>query len=320
MARSEPSPADTRRAVDRLRALAPDQARRAEFARELLATTRTGEVLALAAAALEAFPLPSARADLATAYAEIDSAGAKRDPGGMVRAALLRALRSVATGDEVALFARAAHTYEPTPLDPGAPAVLRAAAIVGLSDLDQAVAAAHAARMLGESETARTSTMNGEPAVTAARVLAYTGNAVALYLRLVSHPPALGEIRAECVRGLAGLPGDVLAEAVAEELAHELDEGVLVGYFDLIIAVRDAGPFLPALRKFLADTNRAEVFGYFAAAIVASRRDNLLEMLTSIADDEFNREKLTRLDDALTLASQTDAVRAAIAVARERLG
>jgi hypothetical protein len=237
----------------------------------------------------------------------------------MVRAALLRALRPIASGEDATVFSRAARTYEPTSLDPGAPAGLRATAIVGLSDLDQELAAAHAARLLGESETMRTSTMNGEPAITAARVLAYTGHAVALYVRLASLPPALNEIRAECVRGLAGLPSDILGNVIADGLARETDEVVLVGYCDLLLAARDAGPLTPAVRKFLAGTSRAEVFGYFAAAIVASRRDDLLAMLTALADNEFNREKLARLDEALALAPQTEAVRAALAIARERL-
>jgi hypothetical protein len=211
----------------------------------------------------------------------------------------------------VALFERAIETYEPSPMDPGAPAVLRAAGVAALQAIDPVLACYHAVRLLGKSGT--TARMTGEPALTAVRVLYASGEDRAIYLYALTAPHPAAEVLAECLRSLESLPPPMLAE-VCERFSGAGDEVVLIGLCDLFVSAGAPGP----MAAFLKRLESLEVYGYLAAAVVASRKMDLLQALIDTIPFEFDRRKLTLLADALEYAPPDPATTAAIAAARAR--
>ncbi|MBI2764297.1 MAG: hypothetical protein HYX53_00130 [Chloroflexi bacterium] len=306
------APSDVRRKLDRLRALQMSSpARQAEFATELIATERNAEVLLAAGEVLVTHPDGRAHEPLAAAYSYFAADGKKRDPGGMVRAGMMRALRLVAVPGDVALFERAIETYEPSPMDPGAPAVLRAAGVAALQAIDPVLACYHAVRLLGKTGT--TARMTGEPALTAVRVLYASGEDRAIYLYALTAPDPAPEVLAECLRSLEALPPPMLVE-VCERFSAAGDDVVLIGLCDLFVAAGAPGP----MAAFLKHLESVEVYGYLAAAVVASRKMELLQALIGTIPFEFDRRKLALLADALEYAPPDPATTAAIAAARTR--
>ena len=206
---------DARRALDRLRALRGDPRQR-DFAIELLGQTDSPEVLPAVLDVLAQQPGSDLRPLLHAKYAALEPTAKKRDPGGFVRAAIVRVLQGVAGPDDVPIFERAIATYEPTPADTNGPTILRAAGLVALAAVDAHSAALNAVPLLARPD--RSSHMTGEPALTAVRVLAALGEEMALYLfaltglRNLSAPlDGTGpEVVAEAVRGLIGLPAPQL--------------------------------------------------------------------------------------------------------------
>lgn len=203
MPRREPSH-DSRRAGDRLRALSLDAAAQAEFAAELLTTVRDPLVLDSALRVLEGAPREGARPALVALYAELEAAPSKRDAGGMTRAAILRALRPVATTEDAPLFERASRTYEPSPADSRGPVGVRAAGLAGLVALDPPAAIIRAAQLLWDWENA--SRGDGEPVGTAVRALAALDQQAALITFLLEAPPSLPEASARRTAPLPGYP------------------------------------------------------------------------------------------------------------------
>ncbi|MFN0145906.1 MAG: hypothetical protein ACKVT1_05300, partial [Dehalococcoidia bacterium] len=95
---------EARRRLDRLRALKADPPRQADFAAEIFADETNADVLMSVLSALAAHPRPALRPALVERYGWFDSLGSKRDPGGMVRSGILRALRDIAHPDDGELF------------------------------------------------------------------------------------------------------------------------------------------------------------------------------------------------------------------------
>jgi hypothetical protein len=301
----------SRRALDRLAALRAQPAERAAFAVEVLATERGAEALAAALAALEQHPLPAAREPALALYRWIDEAPARRDPGGFTRTAVVRLLREAGGRADVPLFERAVQTFEPTPQDAAGPTALRAAALAALASFDPARAAAWAAVVLADER--HTSFANGEPASTAARVLAVLEERAALLVYVGEGHGAHDEVLGTALRGLAGGPGEVIAASVEPLLGHR-SEIVLLGLCDLFLEHAADGCLLSLLRRFLDSRLSPDIYRYAAASIVASRRPDLLVVLGEHAETQFDADRLGILAEALALSNQPEAGRVAALV------
>jgi hypothetical protein len=311
--------ADARRSLDRLASLRIDPAARSRFAAELLAESGSPSILFPAAAALEEHPLPGARDALIGAYGRVAAQARKLDSGGALRAALMRAIRSVAVAADVPLLEEAACTYESSVQGPGA-TELRAAALVALLEAAPEAAVLQAARILAEADDPRcTHSGSGEPAVTAARVLGAAGQTALLYFAALQawRPP--DEVLAECLRQLVTLPDGTIASLVARFSSHPGDL-VQLGLVDLLTESQTApaeplAPYVAWLRAA-----RPDIYGYALAAFVASRRTPLHELAAATVREEFDRDRLAIAAEALALARGAAILEAARDVAAERLG
>lgn len=231
------------------------------------------------------------RGALTAKYTEVEKHG---DAGALFRTAILRALRSHATSDEAPLLERAATTYERLP--PRGTEVaesLRATALIALNEVDQPLASFHAVRLLFEPASP-----SGEPALTAAKVLASQEEQLPIYqYLLMTDPAAAPEVSGECLRSLVGVPQPVLHD-LAGRFRECQDEIVLLGLFDLLLT--QAG-FNEYILSFLAETRLDAVFQWLVTTIVAARREDLLAGLERLRESEQDRTRRNILRDALTL-------------------
>src|SRR5262249_34190814 len=154
---------------------------------------------------------------------------------------------------------RAVSTYEFLPPGPSEVAAeLRAVALVTLNELDGTLAGFHAVHLLTDKHT---SSMSGEPAVTAARVLAAQAESLALYLYVLRHDSGISEVFGECLRGLTALPRALLVPLV-ERYIDSRDEIVLLGLFDLLLAREADDSFHELILEFLATTRLYNIYRY----------------------------------------------------------
>ena len=234
---------------------------------------------------------PRVREALVAKYAEAEKRG---DRGAMLRTAILRALRRHATGEDLAVLERAARTYERLPPnDTEVAESLRAAALIAMNEIDEALASFHAVRLLFEPAA-----LSGEPALTAAKVLASQGELLALYhYSSTTDPLAAPEISAECLRNLTGAPLPVLRE-LAERLRDCQDEIILLGLFDLLLTSSDFNDYI---LSFLSETRLDAVFQWLVTTLVASRREDMLPALQRMGKSERDRTRRNILRDALSL-------------------
>jgi hypothetical protein len=284
-----------------LDALAGDPAAQSRLAAELIAGERRAQVVGPALAALERFPIPEARPALLQLYGNLDADGVRLDPGGDFRAAALRALRSWATTDDLVLLERAVTTYEFLPPGRSEEAGrIRAAGLVALPDLDPQLAGFHAARLLVDYE--HTSRFNGEPARTAAQVLAALSEYLVLYSYTLRDTQR-GDVTGECLRYLAGAPDSFVRE-LCERFGAEANETAQIGLLDMLLARPDRPLFREELRARLDAPGSLAVFRYLAVAMVASRHDELLEQVLAAAEAEEDSSRREALEEALALAPE----------------
>jgi hypothetical protein len=262
----------------------------------MLRSARTPEVVEAAVGLLPAGE-PELRATALAHYERLAAEPTRRDPGAHVRAALLRALRSVALPEDVGMLERATTTYEYLPPGPEEVAGrLRGAALVTLADLDERLAGFHAARLIADPDPL-TSSMSGEPALTAVRVLAAQDQLTVLYGWLTSAGPRAPEPAAEALRAMTGAPASILLDLV-ERTGASRDEVLLLGLFDLLLTTREAERFEGFVLEFLRDTELMDLFGAIAATIIAGRRERLIHGLREIRGT-VAREKALALDTLL---------------------
>ena len=261
--------------------------------RALGALTRAGTPHAVAGA-LEALPPDESRVRevLLEKYTALASQGARGDPGCFIRSALLTGLRGRATAADTPLLEAALWTYEFTP-DEVAKG-LRAAALLVLAEVDEELAGYHAVRLLGDSQT---SPMSGEPAVTAARLLAAQRQVLPLYQRLTL-PGTTSEVAAECLHGLEDAPASLLGR-LAEEYAGASDGMVLLALVDLLAGHGQSAALAQALMAVVERCPDLDVVRYAAMAVVAGRRSDLIAALRERASLEGSRGELVR--EALAL-------------------
>jgi hypothetical protein len=314
MPRKPGAAAESRRLLDRLRALALDPPKQRELAREIIAAEGDMFILEAALNALGDNITAAERSALVGRYLILDADGKRRDPGGHARATLISALRKVATHDDVALFERATTTEEKTLQ--GTTAVLNAAGLFALSDIDPTGATLHAVRLLARGGERN----SGEPALSAARLLAASDEVLPLYLFLLrARPGENGDTIAQALRGLRTLPGGLLPE-VFERFSGYEDDIVLVGLCDLIIEHPPCDQAVDFARSLMRSPGGYEVYHYLTTSIVASHRADLIALLTDAVPAETDRLKLQSLADALELIPGEPEIAAVARTAREKLG
>lgn len=309
---------DARRKLDRLTALSIDRPRMVEFAAELVATEKDPFVLRSALAALDGEVLPGHRTKFLSRYRELTKSGPKGDPGAGLRIGLLKAMRPLLRDDDIPVLEEALNTYEflpgPGPASDSAQG-LRAEAVLAMADRDPTRAAYHAVRLLVDD--GNTDRYSGEPAVTAARLLAAMDTPLALYLYLSCGLGTIAEVIVECIRGLRTAPAPELTRIFNDYGWHD-DGFIVVGCIELAL---DHAPS-PETDEFLAKklrTDRTDIYNYAVTAMVASHRPPFLEMVLATVDAEHDVAKLAALGEALKLAETEPAVRDAIKRVREKL-
>jgi hypothetical protein len=299
--------------VQHLRSLAHQPDEQVYYALEILERERSKQVVSEALMVLTQAPVPHARPILLQLYAYYDEAGIKRDAGGDLRPTLLGALLPLADTRDQALAERASTTYEfLPPTREECAGSLRAAGLVLLQNLDPVLASYHGTRLLVDSHTSR---MSGEPAVSAARLLAGQGQLLPLYSYLFAHHHPHAEVEAECLRNLSQAPASIMETVLSHYTApisigtgvpvprHETkDDVVLLGLSDLVLAFPTNGLCLSFLEAFLRETQRDEVYHSVLATIVAIHAPQPWRMVLQVAREERRSEKIDRLLSALALA------------------
>lgn len=165
-----------------------------------------------------------------------------------------------------------------------------------MAELDDSRAAFHAVRLLADDFIAE---MSGEPAVTAARVLAAQGQVLPLYQYLVSRR-GVPEVTAECLRAMVAVPGSILLPLV-ERAGETTNEMALLGVFDLIFEHPERAAFAPFVESFLETTKQIDIYRYVVTAIVARREPALIDLLRTQLETGTSREKEVVVQESLTL-------------------
>ncbi len=277
------------------------------------------ELLAAALRALGENVRPDDGPILRDLYGYFAESGRKRDAGGQIRAAVLSALWHLRDRDDLPLALEASRYTEPSLNGDGE--IIRAAGLALLGVLDAEVATYRAITMLGLNDA---SPMSGEPALTAARLLANLGHREALAMYVLGSAPAadvfeslrsrrapLPDVTAEALRGLAGVPADRL-QSILGRFAMADDEVILLGLCDLLVSL-DPDPIALELTAQLLRTASEDLYAVLATSIVASRRQELIGLFLESITAEVRQSKLTIALDALHHAPQTAEVEAAIA-------
>jgi hypothetical protein len=263
----------------------------------LLKEAATPEALAIALDALPSAEGPHLRQAFVDKYASYAAHFGRSDPGCFQRVLLLKAWRQRATREDIPVLESALWTFEFLPPGPKEVAGnLRGAALVNLDELDDRLAAFHAARLLRDGYT---SPMSGEPAITAARVLAAQKQALPLYEYALA-PRGQAEVLAECLRGLSELPLSVLVRLL-EEYREVTDEIVLLGLFDLVLAHPERPALTGFVYDFLRTTTLIDVYRVVVTSIVAQRDETFTAVLRQHAQSQPPPDKAAILRDALQL-------------------
>jgi hypothetical protein len=261
----------------------------------LLGRAANPEAIATAIGTLGDSDDPRIRQVITQKYLTLNAQPRRRDSGCFQRTALVRALRGRATGGDIPLLEAALWTLEIIGRFDAA-TDLRAAALVTLNDIDGALASYHGVRLLSDAHE-----MSGEPALTAARLLAVRDQLLPLY-GLVVAGGGTPEVRAECLRALTTVPASLVARLL-EQFHDERDSTVLLGLFDLLLAHASRAEFAGFIGSFLDRTQSIDLYRFLVNSIVASRDPALTALLRRPDGPGENSPKGTLLREALALVS-----------------
>lgn len=277
---------------------------------EIVDREKDARALRAALDVLKLHPSFQARPALLARFAVLAADGVRRDAGSYVRAAILQALRSLAQPADLPLLEQAAATYEYLPPTHSEEAgLLRSAALVVMFEVDASLAAYHAVRLLCDPETSR---LSGEPALTAARLLATQDNRWPLYAYALYPPqPPLSEVISECLKSLAGMPASLLP-AVLDKYRASADEAVMVGLVDLALAYGDDPAAASFVREFLASTRQYAVYRYLVVRLVTDHNPHHLPALARLAAHESDPRRLAVLEETLPLGAGDRHVKAVL--------
>jgi hypothetical protein len=292
--------------LQQLRDLAGQPEEQAQLAITLLEPKLGAEVILAALQALCEDPPLAARSPLLRLYAYYEEQGLRRDPAANLRASVLRVLRPLVLPEDTPLLAQATETYVfPPPTFQEEGALLRSAALNALSDVDETLARYHAVRLLANEHT---DPMSGEPALSAARLLAVYGEITPLYFYVVQdNARTLPEVLSECLRHLTALP-PALVPGLFARYHTTPEDGVLAGLFDLLLLHRE-GPYeLDFLRTFLRTTERFDAYRYVTTVMLTAGRPVLLDELLTAARAEQHPDRLVILGQVLGLMADMPAI------------
>lgn len=275
-----------------LEALSGDE--RTTRALELVHQSRDLELTRFVIGVIGDLEQPSMRNELVRKYDWCDEQPNRRDGGGFIRAAIIRALRPISGPSDVPLFIRGVQTYE----HDGAwetCADLRAAALLAMNDVNSEIAANIAARFLHDPEE----TLSGEPATTAISLLASHSNLAPIF-GMVSWGIGRPDVVAEGLRNLVDIPTELVPVLVDRFIASE-NEQIILGLFDLLLGHRSRDEWSETIAEWFRTTTVMDLYGIIAVQIVASRSEQLIAMLRSLRHHESDRLRCELLDQALTL-------------------
>ncbi len=247
--------------IRRLTGLAGDPAAQRALALELSDRPAATFDVQAALRALAQLPDPANSARLHALYDHYDADGVKRDSAGFLRAEILRALRPIVGAADVSLLQRAAMTVEFLP--PGRQEVcagLRAAALIVMVDVDLELAALHAVRLLHDEHVDH---MAGEPALTAARVLAAIEQPAPLYGYVLGTHERVPEVTAECLRNLTSLPAPLVEALVTRFAVETANPAELAGIAELLMGHKARDDFTAQIEGLLA-TEDMDLLSYLA--------------------------------------------------------
>jgi hypothetical protein len=303
--------------LEALKALADSPTSQVTLAIEIVESEKDVQALRAALDVLKQRPVWEAKPALLARYAVLAADGVKRDAGTYLRAAILQALRTLVRPDDLPLLEQAASTYEYLPPTHSEEAgLLRSTALVMLNEVDGALAAYHAVRLLNDPET---SPLSGEPSLTAVRLLAAQENRLPLYAYALYQgrlgQPSLSEVVSECLKSLAGMPASLLPAVIDTYRASE-DEAVLVGLVDLALAYSSHPAAAEFVRQFLSATRQYAVYRYLVVRLVTSHNARLLPELARQAERDTDPRRLALLEEALALGAGDPHVKAALAALR----
>lgn len=282
--------AEAKGQIASLTALASDPDRQRDAAIELARKSRHPDIVRAALAILRDAEDPDLRPFLHEKYDWCDGAPERNDSGGIIRAAIIRALQPIVHSDDLPILRRALASYQMLGLYELC-AELRAAGLLALNDLDPDLAALYAARFLTDPLNSN----SGEPALSAVRLLAVQQELPSLVS--VASGTGNAEVIAEALRNLTDLPATMVPLLIAQHRASD-DEQILLGLYDLLLARRDRALWRDEIVHFLRSTPLLDLYGLVTMQIVASRDDALIRTLRDLAEDERD----PRRHDLLTLA------------------
>jgi len=308
--RSQPSPK-----LNQLQQLSG--AAQTRLAIEIVAGEKDTRAVRAALTVLTERPTPEARQALVGRFEQLMADGVKRDAGAYLRAAILTALRPVALPEDAPRLERATRTYEFLPPTRSEEAhQLRSAALVVLNEIEPKLAGLHAVRLLADPHTSR---LSGEPALTAARLLAAQELLHPLYHYALHHyellPPEqrVPEVLAECLKSLAGVPASLVTELV-EKYGSSDNEVVLVGLLDLVLEYEP----VDYVRSLMRTTTKYAVYHYLVTRLVASHAPRWLGVLAEAAAQERDGRKLALVEEALELGGPDRRMTEALETVRRR--
>jgi hypothetical protein len=295
--------AETLSAIRQLRNLAGQPDEQTTFALSLLSPGQPRDVLQAALQVIHERPTQAARPALHALYDHFAAKQGSRDPGAFMRSRILSALRPMVGPPDEALLTIALLTYEfPPPAFKEEGALLRSTALAALNEVEDRLAAYHAARLLVDEYT---DPMSGEPALTAAGLLGAHGEMLPLYAYAMQ-PVERGmpEVIGECLRQLTALPVE-LVDSLIRRHGESTHVSVLVGLFDLLIRHREGPQAMDYLHDMLRSARNLDAHYYLATALATSAQEPLIELVIEAANVEQNPGRLRSLFDVFSILEPT---------------
>ncbi len=207
----------------------------------------------------------------------------KQDRGGLIREQIIRLLTAIGHPDDADLYLQASATYYHQPVTDTAQN-LRAAATVGLMAADRDLGGAVATRLLGEPDT---STLNGQPSITAINALVHTRQRLPVYLFVLRQgrdfiQRGLGEVVSHALEALAtGFPAPLYADLVHEFAA--LDVPVTSGGIVNAITTQRLTALYPLVEQIITTTKHDDLHHFALVMLAAGRDDALIAILYRLA-------------------------------------
>jgi len=287
-----------------LRTLASDRRAQVAFAVTLLAPRNGAEAILAALQILTSTPHAPAREALLALYADYGGRNEKRDPAAYMRAAILRALREIVLPTDVPFLAAATATYVfPPPDFKEEGAMLRAAALLALAEIEDDLARYHAVRLLANEHT---DSMSGEPALTAAKVLATQGEIIPLYFYVMQDGArVLPEVVSTCLSNLTALRPDLLPGILAR-YAESKNEIILVGLFDLLLNHQAGLQATELITHFLQQSQQLDAYRYLVVTMATSGKPDVVQLLIKGSQLGVAKAKVAILREAMTLVPATE--------------